>query len=261
MDFRQTNCRITIDRWGEPHPTGLRVRGDRGGKKYGFTLVELLVVIGIVALLLSILLPSLRKARSVAVRLVCSHNLKQIDLAFAFYLDDHDDVYPCAQDPVSTEPAYWLWMGRGWRSFVGPYFGGAIDANHPSVLYCPHDRTSKEKYESTSYAYSMAFYHSPEQIDAMSSPADTYSNPQPSIRQRSMDVAKPSGKILIGEWLSNHAPVEADSGWWCWEGARVYLFADGRVSYLEAEEIRPARDELPDANLTIRGIEGTDWPR
>jgi len=246
--------------WGKPHPTWLRGHGVPGGKKCGFTLVELLVVIAIIALLLSILLPGLRKARSVAVRLVCSHNLKQIDLAMGFYLDDHDNVYPCAQDPVSTEPAYWLWMGRGWRSFVEPYFGGGIDPNNPSVLFCPHDRTSKERYESTSYAYSMAFYHSAEQIDAMSSPADTYANPQPSIRQRSMDVARPSGKILIGEWLSNHKPVSDDQGWWCWDGARVYLFADGRVSFLKAEAIRPARDALPDANLTVHGIKGVDWP-
>ena len=167
--------------------------------RFAFTLVELLVVIAIIALLLSILLPGLRKARSVAIRLVCSHNLKQINIAFEFYLDDHDSVYPCAQDPVSTDPAYWLWMGRGWRSYVEPYFGGGIDPNNPSVLFCPHDRTAKEKYESTSYSYSMAFYHSPEQIDVMSTPADTYQNPQPSIPQRRLNVAKPSGKILAGE--------------------------------------------------------------
>jgi prepilin-type processing-associated H-X9-DG protein len=75
-----------------------------------------------------------------------------------------------------------------------------------------------------------------------------------------MDVAKPSGKILIGEWLSNHSPIDEDNGWWCWEGARNYLFVDGRIRYLEAKEIRPARDELPDANLTVRGIKGADWP-
>ncbi len=226
----------------------------------GFTLVELLVVIAIIALLLSILMPSLRKARAIAARVGCAHGLKQIGLAMDMYLAGNENTYPCAEDPVSTQPAYWLWMGRGWRSFVEPYLGGHIDVNNPSVLYCPQDRIAKDKYESTSYAYSMAFYHSPQQIDAMSTPADTYSNPQPSVPQRSADVARPSGKILIGEWQSNHVPIKEDKAWWCWEGARNYLFADGQVSFLKARQIRPARDELPDANLTIRGIKGTDWP-
>lgn len=227
--------------------------------RFGFTLVELLVVIAIITLLLSVLMPSLRKARSMAVRVKCAHNLKQIDLAVSFYLNENDNTYPCAQDPLPA--GYWLWMGRGWRFFVEPYLGGNIDVNNPSVLFCPQDHIAKDKYESTSYAYSMAFYHSPEQIDDMNSPADTYENPQPSIPQRSMDIARPSGKILIGEWQSNHLPIDDDKGWWCWQGGRNYLFVDGQVHFLKAEQIRPARDGLPDANLTVRGIKGTDWPR
>ncbi|MHC4425197.1 MAG: type II secretion system protein [Planctomycetota bacterium] len=228
-------------------------------RRAGFTLVELLVVIAIIALLLSILMPSLRKVKAIAVRVRCAHNLRQIDLAVNLYLNDNDNTYPCAEDPLPA--GYWLWMGRGWRGFVEPHLGGHIDANNPSVLFCPVDRTAKDMYESTSYSYSMAFYHSPEQIDAMSSPADTYgANSQPSIPQRSMNVAKPSGKIIMGEWLSNHSPIDDDGGWWSWEGSRNYLFVDGQVTFLEAKEIRPARDEFPDANLTVRGIKGADFP-
>ena len=233
---------------------------NRRSIRLGFTLVELLVVIAIIALLLSVLMPSMRKVKAVAARVGCAHQLKQIYLAVDMYLSSNDNIYPCAQDPISTEPPYWLWMGRGWRSFVEPYLGGPIDVNNPSVLFCPNDRVAKEKYESTSYSYSMAFYHSPDQIEDMNSPADTYSNPRASIAQRSTDVSKPSGKILLGEWLSNHSPIEEDKGWWCWQGARNYLFADGRTSFLKAIEIRPARDEFPDANLTVRGIKGQDWP-
>jgi len=224
-----------------------------------FTLVELLVVIAIIALLLSILTPSLMRAKSMAVRMTCAHNLKQINLAVNLYLNANDNTYPCAQDPLPT--GYWLWMGRGWRGFVEPYLGGSIDVNNPSVLFCPHDRIAKEKYEGTSYAYSMTFYHSAQQIDTMSSPSDTYGiTSQPSIPQRSFDVANPSGKILIGEWLSNHSPIEPDNGWWSWQGSRNFLFVDGQVRFLKAEQIRPARDDLPDANLTIHGIKGADWP-
>jgi len=233
--------------------------------------VELLVVIAITALLLSILTPSLTRARAMAIRIKCAHNLKQINLAMRLYMDSNDDTYPCAQDPVYIDPntgdIIWLWMGRGWRRFVEPHLGGNINVNNPSVLFCPADPTEPEKYESTSYAYSMAFYYSPERIKNMDDPSYTCGNGPfvPPMPQQSLDVARPSGKILIGEWNSNHLRVDEKGwygfgGWWCWQGRRNYLFADGQVRYLKAEQIRPARDGFPNPNLTVRGIKGIDYP-
>ena len=230
-----------------------------GRRERGFTLIELLVVIATIALLIGILIPALGKAREAARRLACTGNLRQIHLAVDLYLGANDDEYPCAEDPVSTSPMYWLWMGRGWRSFLEPHLDGAIDVNNPSVLLCPEDKSDPETYERTSYAYSMAFYHSPEQIDSMNSTTDTYQNPQPSKPQKSINVATPSGKILIGEWSCNHVPIDADQGWWNWQGTRNFLLADGHVCFLEATEIRPAQDGLPDANLTVDGIKGRDY--
>jgi len=225
--------------------------------RFGFTLVELLVVIAIIALLMSILIPSLEKARAAAMRLKCAHNLKQISLIMYMYVEANEDIFPCAQDPLPE--GYWLWMGR-WRSLVEPYLSTKITESNPSVLLCPQDVTYKNQYESFSYAYSMTFYHSPEQIDTMNSVTDTFMTAQPSIPQGSFEVEKPSGKILIGEWFSNHLPEPNDQGWWCWQGSRNYLFADGHANYLKVGQIRPARDQLPDANLTINGIKGRDWP-
>jgi len=230
-------------------------------KGCGLSLIELLVVMAVIALLLAIMLPSLGSARCAAMRVKCTHNLRQINMAMNMYLDDSESKFPCADDPVSTSPYYWLWMGRGWRSFVEPYLAVKIDANHPSVLRCPQDKTAKDKYESTSYSYSLSFYHSPEQIDAMKSTADTYSSPQPSMPQSSFSVFKPSAKIIIGEWLSNHLRTkDKDGGWWCWQGRRNFLFVDGAVSFIKAKEIRKANDGFPDANLTAGGIRGWDWP-
>jgi hypothetical protein len=111
-----------------------------------------------------------------------------------FYADDNRQFYPAAQDPVSTNPYYWLWMGRGWRSFVVPYLSGVL-----KVLYCPSDETAPQLWESTSYGYSMAMYHSPAQINAKTDKSWCYSNPQPPVPQTMGVVQYPGSKVLAAD--------------------------------------------------------------
>ncbi len=61
---------------------------------YGFTLIELLVVISIIALLMSILLPSLQRAKALARRIVCGNNIHQVQVAAMLYAADFNDKLP-----------------------------------------------------------------------------------------------------------------------------------------------------------------------
>ena len=63
-------------------------------RKSSFTLIELLVVIAIIAILASMLLPSLNKARETARKATCLNNIKEVGTAMMFYLDDNDGWYP-----------------------------------------------------------------------------------------------------------------------------------------------------------------------
>ena len=60
----------------------------------GFTLIELLVVIAIIGILASLLLPTFARAKSTTKSLSCENNLRQLQLAWKLYADDHNDIIP-----------------------------------------------------------------------------------------------------------------------------------------------------------------------
>jgi prepilin-type processing-associated H-X9-DG protein len=224
-------------------------------RRSAFTLIELLVVFGIIALIAALLLPALSQARESARRTSCMNNLRQIGMGFQMYLQRSGEVFPAADDPVSEDPFYCLWMGRGWRPLLSPHL-----QSQALSFWCPSDTAGVADYDSTSYAYCMAFYHSPSQINAMTTPAATWSNLPPPLPQSLSRVKSPGKKVLVGEWKSNHnsVPGDADNGWWNWLGSRNYLFVDGHVEYLDAVSLHPANDGCPDPNLTADGARGAD---
>ena len=116
----------------------------RGGRRpAAFTLVELLVVIGIIAVLVSILLPALNKAREAGNKVVCQSNLKQIMLATIMYANNNKGVFPCAYkvgaSTIHRRPGVLL---------SNPAFGGTY-LTSGRVWDCPSDLTRGKEFVGT----------------------------------------------------------------------------------------------------------------
>lgn len=75
-----------------------------------FTLIELLVVIAVIAVLLSIILPSLKRAKELSQRIACSNNLKHLTLAWIMYAgDNNNEVAPCRANQQGLPKAWTGW--------------------------------------------------------------------------------------------------------------------------------------------------------
>lgn len=106
-------------------------------RKRAFTLVELLVVVGIIAVLIALLLPALAPARENTRRTACASNLRQLATAFVMYVGDNRQRYPAAAW-VTARPEGWIhWQAeRDLReSAIARYLSGP----GPELFRCPSD--------------------------------------------------------------------------------------------------------------------------
>jgi prepilin-type N-terminal cleavage/methylation domain-containing protein/prepilin-type processing-associated H-X9-DG protein len=120
----------------------------------GFTLVELLVVIGIIAVLISILLPSLQRAREAAQRTACLSNLRSMMQAANIYALNSKDDLPIGCSSDQYRGSYNIWNGNVYQSFGLAVFFMTQQVQSPpaaqaklvgddfvKALYCPSDRS------------------------------------------------------------------------------------------------------------------------
>ena len=117
-----------------------------------FTLVELLVVIGIIALLISILLPSLNKAREQANRTQCLSNMRQLGMVLLEYSVRNRDRIPIGYTgPSGTEQKQWNYVVRYNRggTLQVMALGLLVEANmiqDPRAFYCPSETDEQWQY-------------------------------------------------------------------------------------------------------------------
>jgi prepilin-type N-terminal cleavage/methylation domain-containing protein len=122
------------------------------GKRRAFTLVELLVVIGIIAILISLLLPSLTKARESANRTACLSNMRQLGMTLLEYSIRNRDRIPIGYTgPASVEQKQWNYVVRYNRSGIlqSMALGLLVEANmiaDPRAFYCPSETNSQWQY-------------------------------------------------------------------------------------------------------------------
>jgi len=265
-----------------PRRRGLALTEFPAVRKRGFTLIELLVVVAIIALLVTILMPTLQQAKELAKRSVCAGHQHQVGLAIAIYAAEFDTIFPGAVGRISSshpdasvrEGGHHTW--RHWFQYLwGPQYHIMVgdDGTHPGWgEYGTQENDAIRCLKSTSGKYGM---YASKHVDANNATetADAVfmSVTHPPLWSSSYGFTRfhmdqcptPDNFLMIGcttdgdpldqshysfEWWVTHSNVGArpNMGLWLTHLETVNgMFADGHVEACGSMRLQNTANERP----------------
>ena len=251
----------------------------------GFTLVELLVVIAVIAILMAILMPSLKLAKDQAYAAVCVSNLRTLSLGWFMYADDNDGILVEGHIPRHNNPPHIWWVLapqdengtytsdsppgifedklRGIRR--GKLFPYVKDVD---VYHCPNDRRKRDATQLAFRSYSITGGMNGEDKYAFSGRAiETYDEiKNPSIKIVFVEESDDRGWNM-GSWVVNPTGDTWIDPLAPWHNKRSTLgFADGHSEkhrWVDERTIRMCEEQLfgqthpgnPDLKYMQRGYQ------
>ena len=226
-------------------------RPDVGALSRGFTLLEVLVVVAVIALLVAVLLPSLHKARHHSRRVTCQSHLKELAIAWRYYLDDHQGAFLQDARRVIRNTS----INYGGKHGESPFFRGNAESKKPlnryagvppktttgaDVFQCPGDDGDPGDfgYYGTSYQMNRMLVGNGKLQVGQSDPChdvlDRVSDRLPDLNRSK--VARESRLLLMGDFRWDTAYQWAfDTFGTDWHGRDQYYnmaYLDGHVEFV-----------------------------